>query len=172
MKAIIALATLALTIQSAAAATSATPPSDDSTVTGFWQQADDDGHVNAWFYFSRVHGLYEGRIVKMFAQPDKPSFDTCARCPGNQKDAPMLGLTIVKGMKRDGLHYQDGTIMDPRDGMSFGAELDLSPDGQKLSVRGYLGLPMLGQTQVWTRLPDETMAPADIPPDSVSPSSD
>jgi uncharacterized protein (DUF2147 family) len=139
------------------------------TAAGFWQQTDNDGHVGAWFYFSEVKGLYEGRLVKMFRDPGQPLIEVCAKCTGNQKNAAMLGLTIVKGMHRDGRKYDSGTILDPRDGQVYHAQMELSEDGQKLSVRGYLGIPLLGQTQVWNRLPDKTMAPADIPKDSVSP---
>ena len=59
--------------------------------------------------------------------------------------------------------------MDPRDGSVYHAQMEVSPDGQKLFVRGYLGVPMLGQTQTWTRLPDNSMAAADIPKESLSP---
>jgi uncharacterized protein (DUF2147 family) len=139
------------------------------TAAGFWQQADNDGHVGAWFYFTEVNGLYEGRLVKMFKQPGETQIiDVCTKCTGNQKNAPMLGLTIVKSMRRDGLKYQDGSILDPRDGTVYHAQMELSPDGKKLAVRGYLGVPLLGQTQTWTRLPDNVIAPADIPKDSVS----
>ncbi len=88
---------------------------------------------------------------------------TCQKCTGDQKDAPMMGLTIVKGMKRNGNKYADGSILDPRDGTVYHAQMELSADGQQLSVRGYLGIPLLGQTQIWTRLPDDAIAPADIP---------
>jgi uncharacterized protein (DUF2147 family) len=144
----------------------------DQTVTGFWQQVGNDGHIGAWFYFAEVNGRYEGRLVKMFKQPGEQKIVlTCAKCEGKQKDAPMLGLTIVKGMRRDGRKYEDGTILDPRDGNVYHAQMELSSDGLKLSVRGYLGIPLLGQTQVWNRLPDDAIPAAQIPKESVGPAS-
>jgi uncharacterized protein (DUF2147 family) len=144
---------------------------DHKTAAGFWEQVDDDGFVGGWFYFTEKKGLYEGRLVKAFKKPDAPEYSNlCEKCEGDQKDAPMIGLTIVKGMKRDGRNYDEGSIMDPRDGSVYHAQMELSPDGAKLSVRGYLGIPMLGQTQVWNRLPDDSMAAADIPPESFGPS--
>jgi hypothetical protein len=152
--------------------TAAKPPSfDHKTAAGFWEEADDEGFVGAWFYFAEKKGLYEGRIVKAFKKPGAPEYSNlCEKCEGDQKDAPMLGLTIVKGMKRDGRNYEEGSIMDPRDGSVYNAQMELSPDGKKLSVRGYLGISLLGQTQVWNRLPDDSMAQEDIPPESFGPS--
>ena len=141
-----------------------------NSAAGFWQQADNDGHVGAWFYFEEVKGRYEGRLVKLFKQPGEQNqkiVETCAKCPGPQKNARMLGLTIVKGMRRDGLKYEDGTILDPRDGTVYHAQMELSPDGQKLYVRGYIGVPLLGQTQTWTRLPDDSIAADAIPKETV-----
>jgi uncharacterized protein (DUF2147 family) len=144
----------------------------DDTVAGFWQQADSDGHVGAWFYFTEVNGLYQGRLVKMFKQPGEQKIVTiCTKCDGKQKNAPMLGLTIIKDMRRDGAKYENGTILDPRDGKVYHAQMELSADGQKLSVRGYLGIPLLGQTQVWNRLPDDTIPAAQIPKESFGPAS-
>jgi len=141
------------------------------TAAGFWAQVGDDGKVNGWFYFEKHDGVYDGRLVKMFKQPgDTHHYSSvCDKCEGDEKDAPMMGLTIIKGMKRDGNKYEDGTILDPRDGTVYHAQMEVSPDNQKLSVRGYLGIPLLGQTQVWQRLPDDAMAPADIPPPSHGP---
>jgi hypothetical protein len=148
-------------------------PAGDRTVSGLWQEVDNQGHVGAWFYFSEVNGLYQGRLVKMFKPPgaQTPLVTVCAKCEGNQKDAPMLGLTIIKGMRRDGLKYEGGTIMDPRDGKVYHAQMELSPDAQKLSVRGYIGIPLLGQTQVWYRLPDDTIPAKQIPKESFGPAS-
>lgn len=138
-------------------------------VTGFWESDDSDGHPNAWFYFVERFQAYEGRIVKMFPKPGTPIVPNCLKCTGDQTKAPMLGLVIVKQMQRDGLQYRDGTILDPRDGSVYHAQMDLSADGQQLSVRGYLGVPLLGQTQIWTRLPDDSLARKDIPKESLSP---
>ncbi|MGD1038876.1 MAG: DUF2147 domain-containing protein [Roseiarcus sp.] len=152
--------------------TAAPAPNQDRTAAGFWQEVDDEGQVGGWFFFTERNGLYDGRLVKMFKRPgEQQLIDTCQKCVGDQKDAPMLGLTIVKGMKRNGNKYGGGSILDPRDGTVYHAQMELSPDGQELSVRGYLGIPLLGQTQVWTRLPDDAMAPADIPEESFGPAS-
>ena len=162
MKAVLG-ATVAAALLAASPAGSA---ANQNTATGFWQQADNDGHVGAWFYFDEVKGRYEGRLVKLFKQPGEENqkiVEICAKCPGSQKNARLLGLTIVKGMRRDGLKYQDGTILDPRDGTIYHAQMELSPDGQKLYVRGYIGVPLLGQTQTWTRLPDDSIAADQIP---------
>ncbi len=142
---------------------------DDPKVDGFWEQSDDKGVVGAWFLFEEKDGLYEGRLVKTFKKAGEPALTVCAKCPGDRKNAKMLGLAIVRGMKRDGLAYRDGTILDPRDGTIYHAQLDLSPDGKKLAVRGYIGVPLLGQTQIWNRLPDDAIKPADVPKETLEP---
>jgi uncharacterized protein (DUF2147 family) len=148
----------------------AAPPSyDHKTAAGFWQETDDQGRPGAWFLFVEKDGLYQGRLVKGFKYPGQPQIETCERCTGDQKDAPMLGLVIVKDMKRQGAKYVDGSILDPRDGSVYHAQMELSADGEQLSVRGYLGIPLLGQTQIWTRLPDDAITPDDIPEESHGP---
>jgi len=171
MKAVLApsIVALALTIAATAAAPKALPSTKSPTVAGFWQETDDQGNPGAWFYFTEVDGRYEGRIVKMFPKPGEPKHDACTACTGDQKNAPMLGLTIIKGMHRNGLKYENGTILDPRNGDVYQAQMELSPDGQQLGVRGYLAIPLLGQTQTWTRLPDDVIPKDEIPEPSVSP---
>ena len=134
------------------------------TVSGFWESDDDEGQPQAWFYFEQKEkdGPWVGHLVKGFRKPGEKFVETCVKCAGDQKNAKMTGLAIVNGMKRDGLTYKEGTILDPRDGSVYHAEMELSADGKELGVRGYLLIPMLGETKIWKRLPDDAIPAADL----------
>ncbi len=159
-----AAAKTALPAPTAAAPVAPTTP----TAAGFWQSNYEPGKPSGWFYFVDHNGVYEGRLVKGFKKaPDDPVNETCVKCPGDKKDAPMMGLVIVWGMQRHGAKYENGSIMDPRDGSIYHAQMEVSPDGQKLFVRGYLGVSLFGQTQTWDRLPDNVMPANAIPGEPV-----
>ncbi|MGH6725219.1 MAG: DUF2147 domain-containing protein [Pseudolabrys sp.] len=142
-------------------------PAPQPTAAGMWAQVYTDGRVGGWFLLFEQDGVYDGAIAKMFVKPGENPNPICARCTGDQKNAPSLGLVIIKGMQRNGLVYQNGSILDPRDGHVYKAKLTLSPDGQRLTVRGFLGIELLGQNQVWRRLPDDVMTQAEVPPNLV-----
>lgn len=141
---------------------------DQQTVKGFWQSYEDSGKPNAWFYFTEKDGVFEGRLVKSFPKPgEEGKVKICDKCEGPLKGLPVVGLPIVTGMKRDGLAYEDGKVLDPRDGTVYDALMELTPDGKQLLLRGYVGISVLGQTKTWTRLPDDAM-PVDSLPDSTA----
>jgi uncharacterized protein (DUF2147 family) len=136
-------------------------PAAEPTAVGLWEQVDESsGKAESWFKISERNGVYEGNVVKIFSKPGEDENFVCSKCEGSEKGAPVLGLTLIKGMQRNGLAYENGTIMDPRDGAVYRALMKLSPDGRKLEVRGYLGISLFGRTQVWNRLPDNALAGA------------
>lgn len=147
----------------------AAPAANEPSAAGLWEQYDDKGAPESWFRIAEKDGLYTGGVVKMFPKPGDPPPESwrCAKCEGAEKDAQVLGLALIKGMKRNGLKYEGGTITDPRDGTVYRALMNVSPDGKQLELRGYVGYAVFGKSQMWKRLPDNAMdppAPAAPPP--------
>jgi hypothetical protein len=135
----------------------------EPTINGFWEQVDDSGKVGGWFLMFERDGFYQGALVRAFPKPGDPVVQVCSKCTDEQKNAPMMGLIIIKGMQRKGTLYENGTILDPRDGSVYKAKMEVSPDGKNLTVRGFLGIELFGQSQVWRRLPDAAMARNEVP---------
>lgn len=82
-----------------------------------------------------------GRIVGIARAPGEP-------IPRDVNGESQCGLTIITNEKPNGDGAWIGQITDPRTGKTYGAKIWLGPDGN-LRLRGFLGLPLFGQTQVW-----------------------
>ena len=98
-------------------------------------------------------GVYSGKVEKLL-DPDAPKDPVCKDCTDARKDQPILGMTIMRNLKADPgdkTVFEGGDILDPNNGKVYRVKLRLVDDGKKLDVRGYIGTPMLGRTQTWTR---------------------
>ncbi|MCE3043403.1 MULTISPECIES: DUF2147 domain-containing protein [Legionella] len=116
---------------------------------GTWTTIDDaTGQKRAVVRINVSGGTLSGTIIKVYPQAGDTGI--CSKCPGGFKGKPIKGLTFVWGLKDQGNgEWSGGSILDPKSGKVYRAKMTLQ--GNKLYVRGYVGVSALGRTQVWVR---------------------
>jgi uncharacterized protein (DUF2147 family) len=124
----------------------------EASPVGLWKNIDDvSGKPKALIRISENKGMLEGRIEKIFRRADQDQNPKCDRCEGINKNQPIVGMVFMSGLSKSGDEYTGGQILDPDNGKVYKSKLTLADGGKKLNVRGYIGTPMFGRTQVWVR---------------------
>jgi uncharacterized protein (DUF2147 family) len=123
------------------------------TPVGLWQTiSDTDGKVSSEVRITETAGVVTAKIEKLLRADAKPGAK-CTECKDDRKDQPILGLEIMRGLKKtEGKDvWEGGFIIDPDNGKDYRARITMIEGGKKLEMRGYIGNPLFGRTQTWVR---------------------
>ena len=142
----LALATLIVPLATLASAQA--PP------VGFWNTISDvDGRPTAVVEIRMINDELSA-VVRALLVPATPTDSVCGKCSGDRHGQRVIGLEIVRHLRRDRSEpdeWSGGEILDPENGKSYRARMQLVDGGKRLIVRGFIGLPLLGRSQTWVR---------------------
>ena len=119
---------------------------------GRWKAVDDKtGMARGIVRIYEEHGALFGKIEAAL----KPSEaeEHCDLCTDDRKGKPIIGLVVLRGLRKQGEEYGGGDLLDPDTGMVYRCKLRVLDEGKRLLVRGYLFAPLLGRSQIWIREP-------------------
>ena len=119
---------------------------------GLWRTIDDkSGKEKSLVRVVESNGQLQITVEKLFREPGEEPNPLCDKCPGEKKNKPVIGMQIGSGLKKDGDVWSGGEILDPQNGKTYKCKVWLEDKGKKLNVRGFIGVSVLGRTQVWVR---------------------
>ena len=124
-------------------------------ISGMWKNIDDKtGSSKAVLDIRKEkNGSYTAKIVKITPRPGYSAKETCVKCPAPYTNQPILGMDILKGLQHiSNGSYANGKIIDPLSGNIYSTKAKLSSNGNRLTLRGYVGVSALGRSQTWLRV--------------------
>ena len=116
---------------------------------GIWKNLDDtDGKEKSHIEIYEVNGKLRGKVIKLLPSAH---ITKCDQCTGDKKGKNLVGMDILWDMVKVGNKWENGEILDPKSGKIYSCKIEL--DGKdKLKVRGFMGVSILGRTQTWYKV--------------------
>lgn len=121
---------------------------------GKWKTIDDETNKpKSIVEIYEKDGKLYGKVIKLFREPSEEQDPKCDECDADDPRymQRVMGMEILKGVEKDGDDWEDGEILDPKNGSIYDCDLELET-ADKLKVRGYLGISLIGRTQYWYRV--------------------
>ncbi|HMB42953.1 MAG TPA: DUF2147 domain-containing protein [Luteimonas sp.] len=101
--------------------------------------------------YESTNGTLAGKVLEVL-NSDKGPNPLCDACKGANHNKPITGMVIAWGLQHEGDTWDDGKILDPKNGKVYSAKMTPVDGGAKLEVRGYMGFSLLGRSQTWVRV--------------------
>jgi len=117
---------------------------------GQWQVIEEDGKPGGHVETYLIEGRLFGKVTQ--SRPERPPDEPCTKCPGELKDKPVLGMVVIRDFRPEGDRWVGGTVLDPKNGKVYKGKIWTEGD-DRLRLRGYVGIALLGRTETWARLP-------------------
>jgi uncharacterized protein (DUF2147 family) len=110
---------------------------DDATLEIF----DSGGKLSGKIIALKEPKTTEGETKKDIHNPD-----------ATKRSRPIVGMVFMSGFtKKSDLRWEEGTIYDPKSGNSYSCFLELQ-GADRIEIRGFVGISLIGRTDVWTRV--------------------
>ena len=123
----------------------------ENSPIGLWKTIDDaTGKPRALIRISDKNGELIATFEKGLLPSDSPN-DVCEQCTGERKGKPLIGMIIMDCMKAKGDTFEGGHILDPDNGEIYKCKIKLDSTGKQLEVRGFIGISLIGRSQIWVR---------------------
>ena len=118
------------------------------TIFGKWYNKDETGKIDSVIEVYEKDGKAFAKIIEI-THP-KGQNAVCDLCEGKNKGKKILGLNILADLEKDGNEWSEGTILDPNNGKIYTCYIELI-NPNKLKIRAYIGVSLLGRTVYWER---------------------
>lgn len=137
--------------------TSLNAAADKASPVGLWKQFDSHGTAKSLVRITESNGHYQGTLIKLLNRSPAEiarngEHPVCSACSGTRQNQPLVGMTVMRGVTRQGSNrWGGGTVLNPASGKFYRVTLQLDDQGEKLEVRGYIGISLFGHTRVLQR---------------------
>ena len=118
-------------------------------IEGKWKTIDDETKQAKSIVeiYKKSDGKYYGKVYQLLI---KPANANCVECKDDRKNKPILGMEVIRSLKKEGNEFTGGSITDPKTGKTY--KCTITRNGDQLNVRAYLGVSILGRTQTWIKV--------------------
>ncbi|CAM1335036.1 DUF2147 domain-containing protein [Tenacibaculum aestuariivivum] len=119
------------------------------SIFGKWENRDEETNkVDSVIEIYKKNGKAFAKIIEITDKERQKAL--CDKCNGKRKNAPILGMEILTGLKKNNSEWSGGTILDPKNGKEYKCYIELE-SSNKLKIRGYIGFALFGRTTYWHR---------------------